>query len=69
MSHATSAGARVLVVEDEPSLRRILRVYLAEQGYAATIASDAEEALALLERERFDVVLTDLRLPTLSGLE
>ena len=69
MSHPPSAGARILVVEDEPSLRRLLRAYLAEQGYDAIITPDAPEAFALLETERFDVVLTDLRLPTHSGLE
>jgi len=69
MNQSTSVGARLLVVEDEPSLRRILAVYLAAERYEATVVSDAPEAQALLGSERFDVVLTDLRLPTGSGLE
>jgi response regulator RpfG family c-di-GMP phosphodiesterase len=56
-------------VEDEQALRRLLRRFLGEQGYSVTTASDAPEALELLGRERFDLVVTDLRLPSASGLD
>lgn len=69
MSEASSAGSRILVVEDEQALRRLLRRFLGEQGYSVTTAPDAPEALELLDRERFDLVVTDLRLPSASGLE
>jgi response regulator RpfG family c-di-GMP phosphodiesterase len=69
MSEASSAGSRILVVEDEQALRRLLRRYLGELGYSVTTAPDAPEALELLDRERFDLVVTDLRLPTASGLD
>jgi response regulator RpfG family c-di-GMP phosphodiesterase len=69
MSHVTSPAARILVVEDEPSLRKILRVFLSGEGYDVTSAPDVPEALALMEHEHFDLVLTDLRLPTRSGIE
>ena len=59
----------VLVVDDEESLLGILRQFLADRGYLVEIASTGDRAFALLETERFDVVLVDLKLPDCSGLE
>jgi DNA-binding NtrC family response regulator len=62
--------ARILVVEDRDSLRRMLERALAGEGHAVTTAADTPEAAACLARgERFDLVLTDLKLPSGSGLD
>jgi two-component system, OmpR family, KDP operon response regulator KdpE len=57
----------VLVIDDEPPIRRLLRVGLATQGYALLEAPDAGTALALLKRERVDLVILDLGLPDIGG--
>jgi two-component system, OmpR family, phosphate regulon response regulator PhoB len=69
----TTAAARaqglVLVVEDDPALRVMLRYNLEKLGYRAEVAEDGEEALAALDRGRPDVVLLDWMLPGISGLD
>jgi DNA-binding NtrC family response regulator len=61
--------ASILIVEDEPKMRRLLELQLAEEGFQARIAADAETGLQMLGKETFDVVVTDLKLPGMSGLE
>ncbi len=60
---------RVLVVDDEPKLLRLLGSLFREQGWKVSTASRAEEALALLEGDLFDLLVTDVRLPRASGIE
>jgi len=60
---------RILVVEDEESIRRFLDSGLTSLGHRPRITADAEEALAVFAEDRFDVVLTDLGLPGISGEE
>ena len=62
-------GSTVLIVEDERTLARAVKLFLTESGYEAEVAGDAEKALELLERLRPDVVFTDVRLPGMSGIE
>lgn len=64
--HATG---RVLVVDDEPNICRLLSRYLVRIGYEVETAGSVGEALGLLRRDWFDLVLTDLRLPGASGLD
>jgi DNA-binding NtrC family response regulator len=59
----------ILIVEDEARMRRLLELDLGEAGYQTFSAADAEKGLDLLRREQIDLVLTDLKLPGLSGLE
>src|SRR5947207_4262134 len=59
---------RVLVVDDEQSLRKILAATLQREGYEVEVASDGEEALAALDRDGADVVGTDLVVPKMDGL-
>ena len=61
--------ARVLVVDDEPSFRALLRDILEEAGHGVTEARDGAEALAFLEKGAFDLVLTDRQMPKVDGLE
>jgi DNA-binding NtrC family response regulator len=64
-----TAGIRVLVVEDEPRMRELLLRALASWQYDAAGAPTAEEALRMLEQERYQIVLLDLNLPAMSGME
>jgi DNA-binding NtrC family response regulator len=64
-----SRRARVLVVDDEKSIRVGLRAFLVAAGYCVDTAADAQEAFGLLEEHHFDVVVVDVVLPGISGLE
>ena len=59
---------RVLVVDDELSLRKVLSATLQREGYEVQVACDGEEAMAALERDGADVVVTDLVMPKMDGL-
>ena len=60
---------KVLVIDDELLLRRALADYLRECGYHAATAADGAEGLKIARAEHFDVVLVDLRMPRVDGLE
>ncbi|MCL5966601.1 MAG: sigma-54 dependent transcriptional regulator [Deltaproteobacteria bacterium] len=62
-------GNRILVVDDEANLRDVLGKILSAEGYAVTGAADGAEGLRLLAAERFDIVLCDIRMPGMGGLE
>jgi len=64
-----TAGARILVVDDEPDLGAVLATRLRRAGYEVSVASDGLEALELIGRAPPDLVLLDLRMPRLDGLE
>jgi len=66
-SHLNSK--RILVVDDEPQLRRALRSTLSALGFIVADAETGEEALNKLREERFDLLLLDINLPGLSGIE
>jgi DNA-binding NtrC family response regulator len=59
---------RVLVVDDEQSLRKVLAATLEREGYEVEVAVNGEEALAALDRDGADVVVTDLVMPKMDGL-
>ena len=63
-----SAG-RILVVDDEPQIRRVMRTALTATGYEVSDARSGEEAVEKLGDERFDLILLDVNLPGMSGLE
>ena len=60
---------KVLIVDDDPSIQRLLMQKLASEGYYCVVASDGEQAISEAERHTFAVVLLDIRLPGISGLE
>lgn len=62
-------GGRVLIVDDEPNIRRILQAAFEKQGLEARIAESAEAALARLPSEPVDCVLTDVTMPGMNGYE
>jgi two-component system NtrC family sensor kinase len=63
----TGESRSVLVVDDEPSIRSALTSYLASAGHRPVAVASGEEALAALERQRFDLVLLDFRMADMSG--
>ena len=73
-SPSTSAGSRgrqLLVVDDEPGIRQLLRTHLERQGHRVVVASDGEEALRRVRQTAapFDLVISDLRMPGIDGEE
>ncbi len=62
-------AARVLVVDDEPEVCEMIEEILRDEGHAVAVAADGGEALRRLEQERFDLVITDLRMPGMDGRE
>jgi DNA-binding response OmpR family regulator len=65
---AESAGARVLVVEDEPHIRDLIALHLKLEGLTAVAVGDGNEGLRLARSEPFDLVVLDLMLPGLDGV-
>lgn len=65
----SNSGRRILVVDDEESLRRVTQLKLQQAGYDASTAADGFQALEVLARHPQDLVITDLKMPGMSGLE
>jgi len=63
-----SAG-RILVVDDEPQIRRVMRMALTGEGYEVDDARSGEEALEKLRARRYDLMILDMNMPDVSGLE
>ncbi|HSY58323.1 MAG TPA: response regulator transcription factor [Terriglobales bacterium] len=62
-------SATILIVDDEPQIRRVMRTTLTSQGYAVIEAKSGEEALEKLRAERADLILLDVNMPGISGLD
>ncbi|MEX2182897.1 MAG: response regulator transcription factor [Chloroflexota bacterium] len=65
----TSSQVRILVVDDEPPMVELVRGYLAREGWAVMTSGDGNQALEVVRDERPDVVILDLMLPGLDGVE
>lgn len=61
--------SNILIVEDEPKMRRLLEISLGEDGHTVHTAQDAEIGLKCFQREPIDLIVTDLKLPGMSGLD
>ncbi len=68
-THAVLNNAQILVIDDEPDLRTLYELTLLREGYRVDTAGSVQEALQLLNAQRFDVVITDMRLPDGLGTE
>src|SRR5512140_1810987 len=64
-----SERRRILVVDDEPQITRVLRTSLSSQGYDIRVANDGETALEIMKDWSPDLVITDLSMPNMPGLE
>jgi two-component system response regulator PilR (NtrC family) len=62
-------SARILVVDDERSLREFLEIFFERDGYSVTTAASVAEALVALDADDFDVVISDVQMGEASGLE
>ena len=63
------AQTRILLVDDEPGIRKVLGIALADGGYSVTTAENGEEALRRFRKHRPDIVLTDIKMPDMDGIE
>jgi two-component system, OmpR family, KDP operon response regulator KdpE len=63
------SGASILVVDDEPQIRRVLKSTLSSQGYVIFEARTGEEAVELVRKEKPDLVLLDVNMPGIGGIE
>ncbi|NJN15842.1 MAG: response regulator transcription factor [Oscillochloris sp.] len=63
------SGERILVVDDEPTIREVVGLYLRRDGFEVDIAADGEEALTMIERQRPDLIVLDLMLPGVDGMQ
>jgi DNA-binding NtrC family response regulator len=59
----------ILVVDDDPSLRRVLQVQLEQEGYEVAVAASAQQTISILQLRSFDLVITDMKMSGMSGLE
>ena len=60
---------RILIVDDEPSIRKVLQAHLRRADYLTRIASDGAEAISILHKENFELLISDLRMPGVDGME
>jgi two-component system response regulator PilR (NtrC family) len=69
VEQAAPTKPRILIVDDEPSMRDMLRIVLRRDGYDVVVAENGREALGILERERVDLLLSDIRMADLNGVD
>jgi len=69
VSEPYSTGLRILVAEDNPINQRLAVRLLQKKGYSASVAENGVEVLAMLDKERFDMILMDVQMPEMGGLE
>ena len=65
----TDGHVRILVVDDEEIIRNLLYDTLSNTGYKVKTAKDGQEAIAQIENEPFEIVITDLKMPVMVGME
>ena len=61
--------AKILVVDDDQGMREFLEILLAREGYDVTLASGGKEAIGLCKKHKFDLVITDLKMPKVDGID
>lgn len=69
MRSDTAGRPKILVVDDEPQITRVLRTSLSSHGYEVLVANDGEAALKALQESNPDLIITDLSMPKMTGIE
>ena len=64
-----SQGAKILVIDDELSIREMLQIFLGREGFEVKVASSGEDGLESIRKEDFDVVISDIKMPDMSGID
>jgi DNA-binding response OmpR family regulator len=64
-----SPNARVLIIEDDQEMRSLLKYFFSEEGFETDSVSNGFDALGILIKKPFDLVITDIRMPGLTGLD
>lgn len=59
----------VLVIDDEENMRHLLKTILVKEGYAVSLAADGQDGLSMLESQQFDMILCDIRMPRVDGIQ
>ncbi|MBI5807248.1 MAG: sigma-54-dependent Fis family transcriptional regulator [Ignavibacteriales bacterium] len=62
-------SAKILIVDDEKPIRESLKIILEEEGYKTDVAADGEEALAKIKDDNFDIIISDIKMPKLDGIQ
>ncbi len=65
----TESKGKILVVDDEKSIREILRIFLKNEGYTVSVASNGAAAIEDIKKDIFDLIITDMKMPKASGLD
>jgi len=60
---------KILVIDDSPTLRKLLRFYLKKKGYSVNEANNGKVGLATITKEAFDLIILDMQMPVMDGLE
>ena len=63
------ANEKILVVDDDTNICELLRLYLTKEGYQVTVANDGEEGLVFFNADKPDMVLLDVMMPHIDGIE
>ena len=61
--------SRILIADDDPILRELVQAYLSDEGYSLTLVEDGREALKAAGGAHFDLIITDMVMPNLDGIE
>ena len=69
MNSPDNIKKRILIAEDDPSIRKLMEVKLKFHGYEVKVTSDGARAMETLANETFDVILVDLNMPVIDGLK
>lgn len=65
----TKIKGNILVVDDEKSMREILEIFLKSEGYSVSLAENGEKAIEAVKKDIFDLIITDMKMPKVGGLE
>ncbi|TFG45817.1 MAG: response regulator, partial [Dehalococcoidia bacterium] len=69
VTQSLNRKARILIVDDEPSVRAFIKTILTKNGHTAEGTGNPEEVLSILEQDAYDIIFLDVRMPGISGIE